>query len=835
MQGTIARLIGAAGLAVIASPLRAVDIDLVSRTSIAAPQNTNGLSVNAYGVSDDGRYALFVSEANNLVADDTNQAADVFLYDHVSGSLERVSLGNEGAQADADTRRRADLSADARHVVFESRATTLVDADTHGTWQIYLRDRVAQTTTLVSRGLDGSGSETGSHAPQISADGRYVVFVSGDALVAHDLNASDDVYRYDHASGALEVVSVSVAGEVGNRASDDPRISADGRYVAFRTQATNLFTGDTNGDDDIVLRDTVGNVNVNASIAPGGGQFGGLHALASGNAVSADGRYVLFNTDVPVESADPNAAVDGFRFDRVTQQSLWVTRGTTGDVLHAGAVADALSADGNVILMRSRDTVLGGGASHGSPRHYVRELTSGNVALLKLRPNWFNSYDSTDGCDLSGDGVVAYCSSSDDALTDGDRNGIQDVFRSVIGADGGMRISRPLPGPVAAATADSGAGGGGGVSEDGRFVVFSSLADNLVVGDTNGVADIFLRDRLAGTTQRISRRIYGGEAPCVSGTPSITPDGRYVVFTGCYQLWSPFWGWGPSLTYRYDRLADHLEAVSGSGYSFDPSISDDGNVIVYTRSAGSSGTSVVAHRLSDGLTVVASQPPGGGAANGFPGIPRISGDGRTVYFSTAASNLVADDTNGVADVFAYAIDTGTLTRVSLGPAGEELMDASWLLGVSHDGRHVVFENADAVCPPSASLLLRDTISGHIDCVGHDVPANLVYAYRHWQPVSISSDGNRVAFSTPLPSPDPAMAPVEAVMLFDRTTKRVHRVTPEGMNRDARVQHLSADGGSVMFSSTASNLVADDLNQYIRDVFVAERLTDALFADHFETP
>ncbi|HSX62102.1 MAG TPA: hypothetical protein VLF18_18115 [Tahibacter sp.] len=832
MYGIVARLLCAAGLVVIASPLGAVDIDLVNRTSIAALQGTNGRSFEAHGLSDDGRYALLVSEADNLIAGDTNQAADLFLYDHASGSLERVSLGNGGAQADADTRRRADLSGDARHVVFESRASNLVAADTHDTWQIYLRDRVAQTTTLVSRGLDGSGSATGSHAPQISADGRYIVFVSSDPLVAQDLNASDDVYRYDRDSGVLDVVSVSITGDVGNLGSDDARISADGRYVAFRTQATNLFAGDTNGDSDIVLRDTVGNVNVNASIAPDGGQFGGQPALASGNAVSADGRYVLFNTDAALEPADLNAAIDGFRFDRVTQQSLRVTRDAAGGVLQAGAVADAVSADGNVILMRSRDTDLAGSSSHGSPRHYMRDVTSGSIVLVKLRPGWFNPYDSTEGCDLSGDGGVAYCSSSDDALTDGDGNSMDDVFRSVIGAEGGTRISQSLPDAIAAANADSGISYGGGVSEDGRFVVFSSLANNLVVGDTNGVADVFLRDRLAGTTQRISRRIYGGESPCGTITPRITPDGRYVVFMGCYQLWSPFWGWGPPLTYRYDRLTDQLEAVNGSGASFDPSISDDGNVIAFS-SAGSSGIRVIVHRLSDGLTAVASQPPGGGTANGLPGIAQISGDGRTVYFSATSSNLVAGDTNGVQDVFAYSVDTATLERVSLGPAGEELAEASWFLGVSRDGRHFAFENTDLVCPSSGSLHLRDTLSGRIDCVGHDVAAGIVYAYRHQRPVGISADGDRVAFSTPLPSSYPG-APVEAIMLFDRTTQRVHRITPEGMNGDARVHQLSADGGIVMFSSTASNVVPDDPNNHIRDVFVAERLTDALFADDFET-
>ncbi len=476
MYGKMLRLARLAGLVAIASPVGAADFDLINRTTIPAQLGSNGRSFVAHGVSDSGSYALFSSEASNLVTGDTNRAIDLFLHDGQLGTVERVNLGNGGTQADADTRQRADLSEDARYIVFESLATNLATGDTHGTWQVYLRDRVAQTTTLISRGTGGDGGTTGSHSPQISADGRFVVFETADSLVANDDNGVRDIYRYDRTSGTLAIVSVSASGALGNQDSDDPRISADGRYVAFHTQATNLLAGDANGDGDIVLRDTIGNLNVNASIAPGGGQFGGIRELARGNAISADGRYVLFNTDMALEAADDNAAVDGFRYDRVTQQSSCVTRRQDGAVIFVGASAEALSATGDVIVMGTRDIELAGSSSHGSLRHYTRAVPDGTIQLIKQRPGALNPYDETTARDLSGDGNKAYCTSISDALIDGDNNTMDDLFVSAIGADGGTRLSLPLPELVSAADATS-SDYANGISDDGRFVAFSSARE----------------------------------------------------------------------------------------------------------------------------------------------------------------------------------------------------------------------------------------------------------------------------------------------------------------------------------------------------------------------
>lgn len=815
----------------IALPAAAVKIDLVSQTGIATPIDTNGPSVIAGGVSDDGRYVLVSSSASNLVPGDTNRATDLFLYDHTSASLERVSVADDETQANAATDGRAGLSADGRYVVFTSRATNLVAADTHGVAQVFLRDRVAQTTNLISRHADGRPGAVRSDSPQISADGRYVVFVSANTFVATvPTMGLGNIYRYDRITGALEIVSVAADGMPGDRDSDTPHLSADGRYVAFHTLATNLVPAGTNAAEKIVLHDTVGNSNVEASAIPLAGQTDSPRRLATGTALSADGRYVLFNTALALDAADVNNKVDGFRFDRVTQTILHVTREDSGGISPSqGYEATGLSAAGDRIVMGKRNTQLAG--TNNETQHYLRVLATGKVTLVKPRAGWVNAYDRTDDCQLAGNGTVAYCASRSHRLV----GGVSDVFRSDLTVDDGARITLSLPDPVAAA---NGGSSEVDVSEDGRFVVFSSSASNLTADDANFATDVFLRDRLTGTTQRISRMMTGGEASCGGAQPRITPDGRYVVFSGCNLLIGPQW-WGDVGTqvYRYDRLAGQLQVVSLTGDGFicsstcrTPSISDDGDVVAYIHSAGMAGLRLIVRRISTGASEVANQTVGGGTPTNFiEDDAQISGDGRFVLFTAGANNLVAGDTNGVMDVFAYAVGVGTVTRLSVDASAGQLDRPSRFLGVSRDGGRVLLANADPVCP-STSLRLHDRVSGEITCIGNDLPDGEIFNISA-DSAALSASGDRVAFTTSLSGGLTA----QAALLYDHPNQRVYRVTP-ALNGDARQPRLDANGKFLVFTSTAGTLVANDGNDAIRDAFIAERLTDdTLFADGFQAP
>ncbi|MEO5341270.1 MAG: Ig-like domain-containing protein [Magnetococcus sp. MYC-9] len=236
-------------------------IHLGSAMSLSANSATTYQINYAPAVSADGRYVAFNSRATNLVDNDTNNSADIFLRDTKTGQTTRISVDSTGTEGDNDSFDCA-ISADGRFVVFSSLAANLVDNDTNGSSDIFLRDTKTGKTTRISVGSSGNQGNNISVKPQISADGRFVVFSSlASNLVDKDTNRSTDVFLRDIQTGQTMRLSVNAANIQGNSSSagisaDGPSaISADGRYVAFSSNASNLV-GDTNGVADIFLRDT---------------------------------------------------------------------------------------------------------------------------------------------------------------------------------------------------------------------------------------------------------------------------------------------------------------------------------------------------------------------------------------------------------------------------------------------------------------------------------------------------------------------------------------------------------------------------------------------------
>lgn len=222
----------------------------VSRISVAMDgTEANGDSSEAR-LSADGRYVVFTSEADNLVVSDTNGLADVFLHDLVTGVTERVSIGFGEEEGD-DASGGGVVSPDGRYIVFESLATNFVSEDSPYQ-DIFLRDRNSETTILLSATLY-EGANQDASAPDIAADGRYVVFASlADNLVQGDTNGRADIFRKDlMQGGTIARLSVSSDGGQGSDASNAPTISANGRVVAFESEATNLVPSDTNGLRDV--------------------------------------------------------------------------------------------------------------------------------------------------------------------------------------------------------------------------------------------------------------------------------------------------------------------------------------------------------------------------------------------------------------------------------------------------------------------------------------------------------------------------------------------------------------------------------------------------------
>ncbi|RZU52067.1 hypothetical protein EV385_3908 [Krasilnikovia cinnamomea] len=309
-RGVFAAGIALAGLVVTGAPAAAQEPD--APTYVRANVKTGGAEVRGpewlnfddAAVSDDGRFTVFSSNATDLVPGDTNTSWDVFLRDSVKDETTRISVSSSGEQTTyggaglkSAYSGESSMSADGRYVVFTSHGPNLVADDTNNSSDIFLRDTVAGTTTRVSLTETGAQADKQSYRPALSADGRFVAFVTWAALVAGDTDTRPDVYLRDLTSGRTVLVSESYDGspvEVDGFGFDDLAITPGGRFVAFQTDATKLVADDTNGRADAFVRDLQTGTTVRASVSDSGAQADAGSYWAS---ISADGRYVGFTSN----------------------------------------------------------------------------------------------------------------------------------------------------------------------------------------------------------------------------------------------------------------------------------------------------------------------------------------------------------------------------------------------------------------------------------------------------------------------------------------------------------------------------------------------------------
>lgn len=255
--------------------------------------------------SQNGRYVVFESGASNLVPSDTNSEFDIFVRDLTTGLTSRVSVGTNGEQANRSCY-EASISANGRYVVFASAATTLVSGTTIPKERIYWRDCEAGVTNLVAAGYRAS----------VSGDGAYVAFSSFESLVPEDSNSSTDIFVKNMFTGEIVRVSVRSNGQQANGFSSMPSISSDGRFVTFQSDASNLVDNDTNNARDIFSHDLFTGRTRQISVSSDGTP-GNLYSEISRTPVSANGRYVAFTSEsTNLVSNDTNNSRDVFLRDQ---------------------------------------------------------------------------------------------------------------------------------------------------------------------------------------------------------------------------------------------------------------------------------------------------------------------------------------------------------------------------------------------------------------------------------------------------------------------------------------------------------------------------------------
>jgi hypothetical protein len=359
----------------------------IERVSMSSA-GVQGNSTNTWGViSADGRFVAFYAKSDNLVPGDTNTASDVFVRDRQLGTTVRVSEDAAGVQGNFGSYASA-ISADGRYVVFESEADNLVAGDTNGALDIFVKDLLTGGIERVSVATGGGQANGGSRQPAVSADGRLVVF-SSDAtnLDGLDLNPSSDIYLHDRSTGVTRLVHVDSAGNQGISAStiaggaDSPSISADGSRVSFASGADNLVAGDTNGMTDVFLHDIPSGQTTRVSVSSQGAQG---NDSSRGSRLSASGGHVLFESRASnLVANDTNFMVDVFAHDVDTGTTERVSVSDSGQQATDSSSYGDISIDGRHAAFSSAAGNLVPFDTNGTTDAFVRDRGGdpGSIAL----------------------------------------------------------------------------------------------------------------------------------------------------------------------------------------------------------------------------------------------------------------------------------------------------------------------------------------------------------------------------------------------------------------------------------------------------------------------
>jgi Tol biopolymer transport system component len=381
----------------------------------------------------------------------------------------------------------------------------------------------AQFTQRVSIGSTGAQGANDSTQPSISADGRYVAFTSRASLVPFDTNSKTDVYLRDRELGTTILVSVSAGGGSADDPSATPAISADGRFVAFGSQASNLVAGDTNATGDVFVRDLVASTTARVSVQNFGVQANGFSNVPS---ISGDGRFIAFWSHATnLVPNDTNHVPDVFLHDRILRTTTRVSVDSSGAEADLDSLASALSADGRYVAFESYATNLVPGDTNGVEDVFVHDRVAGTTTRVSVGPGGIEGDGTSQSPSISADGgTFAFLSWSSNFVS-GDTNGTADVFVRDIVLDTIVRANVSTEGAQG-----NGLSVSAELSGDGRLVAFTSWAPNLVPADTNGASDAFLRDLEAGTTTRLNVGPAGIEDDGRASSVAIDAEGGRVAF-----------------------------------------------------------------------------------------------------------------------------------------------------------------------------------------------------------------------------------------------------------------------------------------------------------------
>jgi Tol biopolymer transport system component len=836
--------------------------------------NTNLYSASGNGdsvlpvLSSDGRFVAFASTADNLcVLRETNRirslispSMNVYLKDRQSGSTTLVSINQVGTGGGNGNSWPVAISTNGQHVLFESAASDLVTSDTNKANDVFLRDVVAGKTTLISVGTNGSSGNRGSRSPSMTPDARSIAFVSeANNLVSKDTNSIADVFVRDVQAGTTLLASPgarSTNPTIPSGSSEAPELSADGRYVAFYSTATNVVAGIRTAGE-VYVRDTIDENTIFASTGSRSAMFtvtGASNNVVSFNhALSRDGRFVAYETAtnsasrglilkfdlasqttaiVATNASVPAAALEDIHNLDITADGrflafvatsnylttvttsvlLWdseqaataLVSGDTNSLVTAGFLCDSPGVNENgrhVVFISNAD--LTGATGPDAYHVYLRDTQSGTTTLIDTAAGASSAGGITPAATprLSADGRFVAFESNLPELSESDRNRSFDVFLRDTQTHSVELISSTLPTLVSQTPNGISSLAPLSISASGQYVAFSSEADNLVINDTNAASDIFVRGMLTRSNLLVSVSTNGlSVGNGISVDPAITSDGRYVAFAS---------------------FANDL--IPGDTNRF---------MDVFLRDV-QAGSTILASITADGIRL----------GDGDSYSPILSSDGRFVLFRSRARNMVggvgttavygnlllrdlqnntnyALTTSGVFDVSAtpdcrrvayiarpgstpgplYVWDTLAAARIYTNTG--TIVSAT----ISPDGKRVAYWLGSS----TPSLYVANIPDGTSTLLGTGSQAPSAKSVR------FSGDGRLLAYLLPLEG-------TNQVFLYDTHTATQTLVTRSydaagAGNGVSDSVDITTDGRFITCRSSASNLVPVDTNN-VPDVFL----------------
>ncbi|HZR16881.1 MAG TPA: hypothetical protein VFE51_06095 [Verrucomicrobiae bacterium] len=814
-------------------------------------------------LSSDGRYALFESSAANLVAGVTNGLNQVFVRDLKQGATLLVSVATNGAAGDGVSR-SSSMTPDGRFVAFVSEAENLIAGDTNGIPDVFVRDLQNGITVLASVGATSTNSSYpvgASESPVMTPDGRYVAFFSTATNLVPQRTFSGNIYVRDLiaqqttlVSAQAQTVVTSMVSVFAAPACHSQTISDDGRYVAYvvsplPSTRLGVYYSSVRG---FVLRHDLQTgqedlINTNCYVTPG--PYETVRVLD----MTKDGRFVAFVANTNGLFGETTCI---FVWDAASGLNT-LASGDLSNSVPAGSACQwpVFDSSGNFLAFFSSATNVTTNSLKGNVHLYVRDLLNQRSVMVNVDTNGAGAeINPTTIPRFSDGGRLLAFESPDPSVVGGDRNRSFDVFVRDLGSNTTELISAAHP--VLNENTPNGNSGmtGPSISADGRFVAFASDADDLVSNDTNGSRDVFVRDLVTGSNILVSVDLSGSaNGNGVSYEPSITPDGRYVLFTSsATDLVAGDTNGAPDVFVR-DLQSGTTRLVStnlGASTSLIPLPSSD--------SITAEGTSALFHtqlrgypRLNQNLYsadlqtgTVAPLTPGGFLSAAF------SDNGRFAAFvnnNDAATGSVVV-CSAVVGAPAYTnIGLGAVSVLGLSSDGNILIYSTnnvqilaadhaaqsiWRVGGGYLRTHAGFRfSADNRFLSYAAAL---SPSGPTQVYLYDLQqrTSVLVSHRNQSPVMangnsdspiVSPDARFVAFRSDATDLLPSHTnTVPDIFLCDRLTKANTLVTA-GTDSAGLADNrslfpvFSQDGRTLVVQSSAGNLVRQDLNR-AQDLF-----------------